>query len=229
MRYLGFFLYFCPEMEYIANIITNNKFEASAFFNITSDFESVNKKIPTLIIGWGLVKTLFPEQNILDFKITEDISWTFSKREKRFQYEKDILLFTDNVIKKLEKKINYRFFNYILSTQERREAFINYINKGNCYIYHNSRFLYIYSALDMVTIGISLNDLSYIGININDFIKSLNRNNNNVIYNNLKFIDENSLWLIKENIKAAAYLNYLKNSDIYKERTINGKEYKQTL
>ena len=208
-------------MEYIANIVTNNKFEASAFFNVTPDFETIDKNIPTLIIGWGLVKTLFPEQNILDFKITDNISWTFSKREKRFQYEKDIELFSNSLVKKLEDKINYRFFNYILSPQERCNNFIEYVNKGNCYMYHNSRFLYIYCASNSITIGISLKDLSYMGINTNNFINSLNRNNNNVICNNLKFIDENSFWIVKENIKVVAYLNYLKNSDIYKENEVS--------
>ena len=205
-------------MKYIANIITNNKIEISSFFNITNDFNTIDKTIPTLIIGWNKVKDLFPSQNILENKISDNIKWTFSKREKRYQYEKDIVEFINDVCSYMEQKVNYRFYNYILSTQERRNNFVNYVNNGNCSIYYNSKFAYIYNFNDSVTIGISLLDLLYINVNINEFIKSLNKNGNNIICNDLNFIDKNSFSLIKDNIKAAAYLNYLKNSNIYIEK-----------
>lgn len=215
-------------MKYIANIVTNNKIDVSSFFNITSDYDSIDTSLPTLIIGWALVKDIFPEQNILCSKISDNTYWTFSKREKRFQYEMDILKFTNYVIQELEKKVNYHFFNYILADKERCEKFIDYVNCGNCSVYYNSRFVYIYCSSNLITIGVSLKDIIYIGISPNDFIKSLNKNNNNIICNNLSFIDENSFSLIKENIKAVAYLNYLKNSDIYKEKDCNDKNYYQT-
>ena len=72
-------------MIYLANIITKTKLKVSSFFNITSDFNSVDKNIPTLIIGWKETKELFPNQNILDNRIDEYIYWTFSKREKRYK------------------------------------------------------------------------------------------------------------------------------------------------
>ena len=90
--------------------------------------------------------------------------------------------------------INYRFYNYILSSAETRNNFISYVNKGSCSIYYNSRMLYIYNHLDSVTLGLSLNDLQYIGINPKEFISQLNVNNNNLIINNLDFIDEKSFF-----------------------------------
>jgi hypothetical protein len=202
-------------MRYIGNIITKSKIEVSSFFNVSSDIKNVDTSIPTLIIGWGEVKKIFPEQNILNTKITDTISWTFSKREKRYRYEIDLDLFIKDIIKKINDDANYKFFNYIISAHEKRECFLSYIKNGGNSIYYNSRFLYIYNDKDKVTIGISLNDLLYVGIDVKKFISSLNENSNNIMCDNLKCIDTESYSLIKDNVKVIAYLNYLKNSDIY--------------
>jgi hypothetical protein len=71
-------------MKYIGNIVTKSKIEVSSFFNVTSDFNSIDTNTPTLIIGWSYVKELFPEQDILNEKINDNVLWTFSKREKRY-------------------------------------------------------------------------------------------------------------------------------------------------
>ena len=202
-------------MKYIANILTNSKLDISSFFHITSNFEEIDKTLPTLIIGWGEVKKLFPEQNILKNEIEENLYWTFSKREKRYKYEQDLENFIKKVTDNINNKINYHFFNYLLANANKRVSFINYINKGFCSIYYNSRFLYIYCIKDEITLGISLKDLNYIGINSKDFINSLLNQNNNIICDNLKCIDNNLFNLIKDNVKIIAYLNYLKNADIY--------------
>ena len=204
-------------MKYIANIITKNKIEVSEFFNVATDLTSVDTSLPTLIVGWKDVKNYFPEQDILEYNITPTISWTFSKREKRYQYEKDINNFIERVIKNIDKVINYRFFNYMLSTDKKRNDFYNYINKGGNSIYYNSRFAYIYNPVDKLTLGVSLQDLKYIGIDILTFVKEINLNNNNIIVDNLNFITQASFPLIKDNAKVLAYLNYLKNPDIYIE------------
>jgi hypothetical protein len=199
-------------MLYLGNIITKNKIETSSFINITENINNINYNIPTLIIGWELVKKMFPEQNILESKITENITWTFSKREKRYKYEKDIEEFNKKIIQHLNNQINYRFFNYILSSKTKQNNFIEFINKGGCYIYYNSRFIYIYNVENKITIGISINDLFYNNIDTNQFIKKLNQNNNNLIFDNFNFINKNSFFLIKDNIKIIPYLIYLQNS-----------------
>lgn len=211
-------------MRYIGNIITNSSIEISKFFNVVSDLKNIDISIPTLIIGWDNVKKLYPEQNILNNKINENISWTFSKREKRYQYEKDLKNFIESVVKEINDKINYHFFNYLLASETRRKNFIDYIKNGESSIYYNSRFLYAYNANDSITIGVSLKDLFYIGINPKFLIDIFNENNI-IICNNIKDIGDDSFFLVKDNIKIVAYLNYLKNKDIYKEKE-NDKKYK---
>ena len=202
-------------MKHIANIVTTYKLDVSEFFNVVKDYNDIDKTVPTLIVGWKEVKKLFPSQDILISYIDDNTTWTFSKREKRFQYEKDIKLFIDNIIKNLNNNVNYKFFNYILYSKKKQETFIEYVKKGNCSLYHNSRFLYIYNHIDKVTLGVSLNDLKFININVGKFIKELVSNNNNIICDSLKYFDTQSLSLIKDNIKVLPYLNYLKNLDIY--------------
>lgn len=205
-------------MRYIANVITKNKLQISEFFNVTPDFASVDTSLPTLIIGWKEVKELFPDQDILEYVITPTISWTFSKKEKRYKYEKDIKDFIEKVTKSINETVNYRFFNFLLASEHKRNNFISYVNQGNCSIYYNSRFMYIYNPSCGITLGLSLQDLRYINIDITSFIQSLNTLNNNIITNNLSFLSSESLPLIKENIKSVPYLNYLRNCDIYKEK-----------
>lgn len=202
-------------MKYLANIVTKSKVDVSPFFNVISDINSIDINIPTLIVGWKEVKSLYPEQDILEKQITPTISWTFSKREKRYRFEEDIVIFVDNIIKNLDKLINYRFFNYILSTEEKRKCFMEYIRNNQCSMYHNANFLYIYNPSDKITIGVSLKDLRYIGINTKDLIDTFVQQNKHIISNNIDFTDSQSFSIIKDNIKVIPYLNYLKNSDIY--------------
>ena len=185
-------------MKYIANIVTKHKVDAIDFFNVTSDFSSVDTTLPTLIVGWKEVKELFPEQDILES-------------------DKDLIAFIEKAIKTIDTKVNYRFFNYILASQEKRNAFVSYLHKGGCSIYYNSRFLYIYNPKQQMTLGVSLQDLRYVGIKIPKFISLLNVLGNNIITDNINFLSQESLILIKDNIKAVPYLNYLKNFDIYRE------------
>jgi hypothetical protein len=208
-------------MGYIGNIVTKSKLEVSSFFNVTPDFHSIDTSIPTLIVGWSEVKQLFPNQDILNSKISDNIYWTFSKREKRYKYEQDITDFTTKVVNELNNKVKYCFFNYVLSTEDKRVRFINYVKSGNCSIYYNTRFLYVFNSVDLKIIGVSLADLSYIGIDIEEFISSLVVNGN-IICDNLKCVDHASYNLIKDNTKIIAYLNYLRNYDIYKEKVNNG-------
>ena len=177
-------------MKYLANIISKSKIEVSSFFKVSDNILDVDLTIPTLIIGWSEVKLLYPNQDILNKQITENIRWTFSKREKRYQYEEDIDNFINEIANNLDKTVNYRFFNYILATQNKRDSFLSYVTSGHCSIYYNNKFMYIYNANDNITLGISLVDLEYAGVNVKEFIISLN-GPNNIFCDNFKCIDSN--------------------------------------
>ena len=202
-------------MGYIGNIITKSAINLGKFFNVTKTLEDIDVSLPTLIVGWKEVKEYFPNQDILKKEVSDNIFWTFSKKEKRHRFESDLNSYIEYVKNDIENKIKYKFFNFILSSDEKRNKFIQFVNNGGYSIYYNSNFLYLYDNLNRIIIGVSLKDIEYIGYNYKDFIENLNINKNNSIINDLKFIDEQSLFLIKDNIKIVPFLNYLENNDIY--------------
>ena len=58
-------------MKYIANILTNRKFNDTELYNIVSKKEDLISDIPTLVIGWEFTKKMYPNANILDWKIND--------------------------------------------------------------------------------------------------------------------------------------------------------------
>ena len=59
-------------MNYLANIYTKSKIDIEPFFNIVDDENKLIDGIPTLIIGWDSVKSLYGDINILDKKVKDN-------------------------------------------------------------------------------------------------------------------------------------------------------------
>lgn len=62
--------------------------------------EDYNENVPTLVVGWSIIKEKYPTQNILDKKINIHTSWCFSKTEKEEEYNTSIETFINNSVKK---------------------------------------------------------------------------------------------------------------------------------
>ena len=58
-------------MRFIANILTDRKFNDCEFYNVVSKKEDLIENIPTLVIGWGFTKKLYPEANIINSKLED--------------------------------------------------------------------------------------------------------------------------------------------------------------
>ena len=145
-------------MKFIANIITKNKIDVSEYINVTKDITEVDLRLPTLIIGWDNVKNIYPNANILDKKISENIFWTYSNREKRQEYEPDLAKFVKNVFDNLENNVKYIFFNVLTSRLKKIKGLITYINSPfKKIIYVTEKNIYVYDY--KLVIGISLSDL----------------------------------------------------------------------
>lgn len=74
------------------------------YINFSNDLVIKTDK-PTLIIGWDLVKKIYPNVNILNKNISKNVYWTFSSTEKLSDHILDINNFKTNTV------INY-FFKY---------------------------------------------------------------------------------------------------------------------
>ena len=101
----------------VGNIVNCNDEIDGRYFNCLTidEFMSENStpnKLPTLIVGWDVVKENFGDVSILSKMITPPTSdgyggiyWTFSKKEKRGIYELNIKEFQERCYTDLTKKI----------------------------------------------------------------------------------------------------------------------------
>ena len=100
-------------MKYIANIITTSKkYKFNEFINIVDTLEEADLSVPTLVVGTELAKSFFGEKlNHIVRRVDENTFWTYSTTENRTANEKDLAFFKKEIINKLHKNIDYRYFN----------------------------------------------------------------------------------------------------------------------
>ena len=203
-------------MKYIANIITKSKIDVGEYINITNTLDEVDLQIPTLIIGWENVKRFFPQADILNKRITETVSWTYSNREKRQEYEPDLNKFIRDLFINLGSTVKYTFFNILTSKLKRIKDFIKYIQSDlPKVIYLTNKNVYIYNG-EQIT-GFSISDLEYYGIKKEKVINSLKRNVNNKLFFNDNFLTWKLKRIIGDNDRITPLLYSLKY-DFFRER-----------
>lgn len=197
-------------MKYIANIITKSRLDVGEYINVTKDITKVDLTIPTLIIGWAMVKELYPNADILNKQISETVYWTYSNREKRQEYEPDLAKFIKNAFSRLETSIKYTFFNVLTNPLSRNKCLLKYINSPiTKIVYITDKHIFIYDSKQVT--GISLSDLEFYGFERERIIDILKRNS----YNRLVFSDSFLNFKIKRSIgdngKIVPFLYSIKN------------------
>lgn len=200
-------------MKYIANIITKSRLDVGEYINVTKDITKVDLTIPTLIIGWVMVKEIYPNADILNKQISETVYWTYSNREKRQEYEPDLAKFIKNAFSRLETSIKYTFFNVLTNPLSRNKCLLKYINSPIIKIvYITDKHIFMYDSKQVT--GVSLSDLEFYGFERERIIDILKRNS----YNRLVFSDSFLNFKIKRSIgdngKIVPFLYSIKN-DIF--------------
>lgn len=165
-------------MVFLANILTQNKIEVPEFINVVNTKDGLIDDLPTLVIGWELAKSIYVNTNTIDWKINDNIYWTFGKREKRDRNEHDINKFIELVISNYVKKIKYQFVNIFLLSESEKRSFVNEIKNSK----HGVFFIFddvIYLNLNKnEIIGISLKDIEYSGCNRKKILAIIYKNQN---------------------------------------------------
>ena len=196
--------------NYIGNIISNSKsLTIDLIKNINvSNFNKNEDQVPTLIIGWNNVKKFYPDVNILNKKISDNLFWTFSKREKRSEYEKDVFLFYKYVFYCVNKSIKYVYFDILTSSLSKIKSFIKLIKSDDINIaYLNNDILYFLYKKNII--GVSLKETRYLNIDDSKIIKFL-KNNNIKIIDECTFLNSDTFNFIKDNNIIIPYLYNLK-------------------
>ena len=197
-------------MKYIANIITKSRLDVGEYINVTKDITKVDLTIPTLIIGWAMVKEIYPNADILNKQKSETVYWTYSNREKRQEYEPDLAKFIKNAFSRLETSIKYTFFNVLTNPLSRNKCLLKYINSPiTKIVYITDKHIFIYDSKQVT--GVSLSDLEFYGFERERVIDILKRNS----YNRLVFSDSFLNFKIKRSIgdngKIVPFLYSIKN------------------
>ena len=127
--------------------------------------------------------------------IDKNIFWTYSKTERRIDYEKDILDFYNYILEENINNISYKYINMLTLTKNKCKNMLKLLNNDILkYIYISNNMIYCY--YNDIVFGFSLEISEYCGINKDKILKMLKSNSHVKISYNDYFIDNNIKKLI---------------------------------
>lgn len=187
----------------IGNIVSNTDLNVGNEFNVVDSLDNIIKGIPTLIVGYSIVKEIFGDE--LDFieRKIGDIFWTFTKDEQKKYHTPDFNEFINYCFNKKITDTTYIFIDPIQFSKSKIKKIINKIKSiDNIITYLNKKnILYLFG--DNLIFGIDLNLIKFIGI---DDIK---------IKKKLKVISKTFLEGDEILIEYNEYLERLNNQTMY--------------
>lgn len=157
-------------MRHIGRIITTTKLEGlSDFIEVTKDSSSIKDneaKIPTLIIGHKNAENICGgDVKMLNKRIGDNLYWTFSKRERRIEYEPDLDNFMKVVSDFLLKFCKYEYIDPITWDTEKQANFLEIItNNKKKVLYLTDSMYYIYYPKENKVYGLSSEILKYLDL-----------------------------------------------------------------
>ena len=178
-------------MKTLGYIISKRKIKEKVnFVEVVDNIEKIDEPTkPFIIIGMNEAKKLVDDFNALEKQLDEDVFWTFSKTERRVDYERDLENFYDYILYKNINNIKYYYINILNIKYNKIKKLINIINsKDKKYIYISKNMIYIYYNNNIL--GLSIKIMKYINLKIDKIIKKIRNNSNNIIYTNDYFLDE---------------------------------------
>jgi hypothetical protein len=157
---------------YVANIVTKTNLNVDKYFNIVQSIDEIIDDLPTLVIGWDIVKTINPNADFIDKKLSNNIYWTFKKTERRDIFEEDLYYFIKHSYNLLIKNIEYIFIDLILFSDSELKATFKKIKKSPKVIgYKYNNMLYLYT--DKTIYGFDLKLLKYLDLDSDKTIEKI--------------------------------------------------------
>ena len=163
-------------MRYIGRIITSGKIDdVSEFIDVTKDTSSIvdnDTRIPTIIIGYSNAQKICGDLNILKKDIGKNLCWTFTKRERRMDYEPDIVKFFSTVSDFVAKCCKYTFVSLMRTGYSNCKKIIELLDNMSKkkVVFATEKMYYIYVPSENEIFGISREELSFIGIQKNKIV-----------------------------------------------------------
>lgn len=153
-------------MRYIGRIITPGKVEGvSDFIEVTKDASSVvgnDTKIPTLIVGYKNAVDICGQLKMTEKRIGKNLFWTFSKRERRIDYEPDLEKFIGRVSDFIMKFCRYEYVDPITWNDEKKSECLDVMtNNSRKVLYMTDSMYYLYYPKTNTVYGMSLDVLKF--------------------------------------------------------------------
>ena len=171
----------------IGNIVTHQPIEFEKEFKVSTTIEDIIPNLPTIIIGWDTTKDIITEASILHKQIKENLCWTFTPKERKVEYEEDIIRFKNLCYSNIGNHLNYVYIDPIHDKKSKIKKIINKINSFNksiSYISDNN-MLYIYN--ENIVFGVDLNIMELIGIKKQKIINKINQLTDSLLIRNQVF------------------------------------------
>jgi hypothetical protein len=157
---------------YVANIVTKTNLNIDKYFNIVQSIDEIIDDLPTLVIGWDIVKTINPNADFIDKKLSNNIYWTFKKTERRDIFEEDLYYFIKHSYNLLIKNIEYIFIDLILFSDSELKATFKKIKKSPKVIgYKYNNMLYLYT--DKTIYGFDLKLVKYLDLDSDKTVEKI--------------------------------------------------------
>jgi|LakMenEpi03Aug12_release.lakeMendotaPanAssembly.Ray.scaffolds.fasta_scaffold318763_2 hypothetical protein len=195
----------------IANIVSTNKLNLPEEFNLVNDYTKINTDLPTLIVGYELVKEIYPDFNILDNYLGNNIYWTFKKTEKRDKFEYDLNWFISKVYKDLTNELIYIFIDPIQHNKiVVRKLLKKIISLENIVTLFTEKMVYLQG--ENFIFGIDLKLCVYIGLNTNKIKDKIKKISSIILEEKDIFIEyKTRLKYLDNQIKFIPFLYLIKN------------------
>jgi hypothetical protein len=197
-------------MRYLANVLTDNRafFNGNVLYNVVKTESELIEGIPTLIVGWDKVKTLYPDASILEWKINDLVYWTYGRRVKREKFEEDVDKFKKIVFDRVSKSVTYEFFSVLTANTEEKKAFYSFLKDSEPkYMLLKNNMVYIYNVKNNKTIGINLSDIDYEGGDRTKLLRNLFNNSNITTVKEQDYISSETRELVNNKRYIIPYLS----------------------
>jgi len=158
---------------FVGNIVSKSNLNIDKYFNVVDSIDNIIVGLPTLIIGWDIVKKIKPDADFIDKKLSKDIFWTFKKTERRDIFEEDLYNFIHHTYNLLVKDIKYEYVDLIqLDKDEIKEVFNQIKNKKSITYFYNN-MLYIHN--ENTIYGVDLKLVKYLDFDAEKTINKIKR------------------------------------------------------
>jgi hypothetical protein len=166
---------------YFGNIVSDKGLCIEGFKSFSKN-ESIDNDLPTLFVGWDLVKEKFGKTvSILHKKIDTKIYWTFSSKERKVDFECDIEKFKELCFNNFGENIPYVYLDILYGKPKINKKIIKKIlslTESFIFIAENN-MVYIFG--ENIIFGIDLNILEYFDNKKEKILYKINELKNSVL------------------------------------------------